>query len=105
MTDAATPGRWIISGTPTDRPYRGSQFPTARPRGQPPRQARRPAAPPVEPHRFVPSGMTDRPLGRETCARCPLPETRTDVHHTPTTSEDARALDARILGEHEETNG
>jgi hypothetical protein len=77
-----------------------SQFRTARPRDLP-RQPKRQRKPPVAPHRFEPAGAADHG-GHETCARCPLPQTRTDVHTTPTTSEDAKALDARILGEHEE---
>lgn len=71
-------------------------FPPARPRGNLPRRTSR--TPPVAPHPFVPSGAPDHG-GHETCARCPLPQTRADVHRVVEVSPDVAEFEARILGE------
>jgi len=59
------------------------------------------AAPPLERHVFVHTGITNH-AGAEQCGRCPFLDTRTDVHDMPETPAEIVAAEARRLGEHQE---
>lgn len=62
-----------------------------------PRQPRT-RRPPVDVHPFVPAGAPDHD-GHETCARCPLPQSRADVHRVVEVSLDVAEAEARRMGE------
>lgn len=79
---------------------------------RPPKPARRrrrtragvPVGPPVDPHPLVSSGGFDH-RGVESCARCGLPASRTDVHTdavvAPAVDPDVAAVSRRIVGDRE----